>query len=123
MNKRTIGTLEGVQVHIEPLITGTQGRNDLRITGSASSGLSSEDIEINIVSLASPASQTAMLPLAATEGDSMAERTAKLVEKHLNAVAWEKRRWHPSSDRAFRLLVLSLGGMMETNAREALNAL
>jgi hypothetical protein len=28
-----LGTLEGVQVHLEPLITGTQRRNDLRITG------------------------------------------------------------------------------------------
>jgi hypothetical protein len=37
--KRVIGTalatVEGVQVHLEPLITGTQRRNDIRITGSA----------------------------------------------------------------------------------------
>ncbi|RSH94163.1 hypothetical protein EHS25_003966 [Saitozyma podzolica] len=85
--KHTIGTalatLAGVQVHLEPLITGTQRRNDIRITGSASSGLSSEDIDITITSLASQASQTATLPLAATEDDSMTERTAKLVAKHL----------------------------------------
>jgi hypothetical protein len=50
----------------------------------------------------------------------MAERTAKLVDKHLNAVAREKRRRHPPSDRPFRPFVLSLGGIMETEARDAL---
>jgi hypothetical protein len=87
--KPTIGTalatLEGVQVHLEPLITGTQRRNDIRITGSVSSGLSSEDIDIAIVSLASQDSQTATLPLVTTDDDSAAQRTAKLVDKHLNA--------------------------------------
>ncbi|RSH85394.1 hypothetical protein EHS25_004790 [Saitozyma podzolica] len=85
-----LATVEGVQVHLKPLITGTQRRNDIRITRSAASGLSSEDIDITIVSLASQDSQTATLPLATTEDDSTAERTAKLVEKHLNAVAREK---------------------------------
>jgi hypothetical protein len=122
--KRAIGTalatLEGVQVHLEPLIAGTQRRNDIRITGSASSGLSSEDIDITIVSLASANSQTAMLPFVTTEDDSVAERTAKLIQKPLNSVAREKRRRHPSSDRPFRPFVLSLGGTMETKARDAL---
>ncbi|RSH89932.1 hypothetical protein EHS25_001918 [Saitozyma podzolica] len=80
-------TLERLQVRLEPLITVSQGRNDIRITRSASSGLSSADIDITIVSLASQESQTATLPLAATEDDSVAERTTKLVQKHLNAVA------------------------------------
>ncbi|GFZ44349.1 hypothetical protein JCM24511_02071 [Saitozyma sp. JCM 24511] len=92
-------------------------RYDIRITGSAASGLSSEDIDITTVSLASP---TAALRLVTTEEDSAAERTAKLVQKHLNAVAREKRRRHPSSDGPFRPFVLSLGGMMETDARDAL---
>jgi hypothetical protein len=61
-----VGTVEGVQVHPEPLITGTQRRNDIRITGSAAIGLSREDIDITIVSLASLDSQTATLPLATT---------------------------------------------------------
>jgi hypothetical protein len=47
------------------------------------------------------------------------KRAAKLVGKHLNIVAREKRRRHPS-DRPFRPFVLSLGGMMETDARDAL---
>jgi hypothetical protein len=91
---------EGVQVHLEPLITGTQRRNDIRITGSAPGGLSSEDIDIAIVSLASQDSQTATLPLVATEDDSAAERTAKLVGKHLNAVAREKRRRNARTDHS-----------------------
>jgi hypothetical protein len=48
------------------------------------------------------------------------ERTAKVVEKHLNVVAREKRRRHPPSDRPFRPFILSLGCMMETDARDAL---
>jgi hypothetical protein len=90
-----LATLEGVQVRLEPLVIGTQCRDDIRITGSASSGLGSEDIDITMVSLASLDSQTATLPLAASEDDSAAERTAKLVEKYLNAVAREKRSRHP----------------------------
>jgi hypothetical protein len=122
--KRAIGTalatLEGVQVRLEPLVIGTQRRDDIRITGSASSGLSSEDIDITIISLASQDSQTAMLPLATTVDDSAAQRAAKLVDKHLNAVAREKRRRHPPSDRPFRPFILSLGGMTETDAKDAL---
>jgi hypothetical protein len=105
--KRAIGTalatVEGVQVHLEPLIAGTQCRNDIRITGSVSSGLSSEDIDITIISLASQESQTATLPLATTEDDYATERTTKLVEKHLKAVARENRRRHPPSDLPFIL--------------------
>jgi hypothetical protein len=46
--------------------------------------------------------------------------TGKLVEKHLNAFARENGRRHPPSDRPFRPLVLSFGGVMETDARDAL---
>jgi hypothetical protein len=60
------------------------------------------------------------MPLATTEDDSATERTTKLVQKHLNAVAREKRRRHPPSDRPFRPFVLSLGGVMETDTRDAL---
>ncbi|GFZ47039.1 hypothetical protein JCM24511_04265 [Saitozyma sp. JCM 24511] len=95
-------------------------RYDIRITGSAASGLSSEDIDITTVSLAAEDSQAAALSLVTIEEDSGAERTATLVQKHLNAVAREKRRRHPSSDGPFRPFVLSLGGMMETDARDAL---
>ncbi|RSH89946.1 hypothetical protein EHS25_001932 [Saitozyma podzolica] len=112
--------LEGVQVHLEPTITGTQRRNDIRITGSAPSGLSSEDIDITIVYLASQDSQTATLPLATNEDDSPTKRTTKLVHQHFNAVAREKRRRHLPSDRPFRPFVLSFGVTMETDARDAL---
>ncbi|GFZ51762.1 hypothetical protein JCM24511_09530 [Saitozyma sp. JCM 24511] len=81
---------------------------------------SDEDFDIIIVSLASQDSQTSTLPLAATESDSAAERTSNVVQKHLNAMAREKRRRHPLSDRLFRPFVLSLGGTIETKARDAL---
>jgi hypothetical protein len=115
-----LATLEGVQGHLEPFITCAQRRNDIRIFGSAASGLLNEDIDIAILSLASQDSQTVTLPLVPTGDGSTAQRAAKLVEKHLNAVAREKRHRHPPSHRPFRLLVLSLGGMMETEARDAL---
>ncbi|RSH83679.1 hypothetical protein EHS25_005583 [Saitozyma podzolica] len=95
-------------------------QNDIRSTGSASSGLGSEDLDITIVSLVSQASHTTTLPLFTTEDNSAAERTTKLVQKYLNTVAREKRRRHPPSDQPFRRFVISLGGMMETDARDAL---
>jgi hypothetical protein len=101
-------------------VTGNHRRDNIRIIGWAASVASSEDVDITIVSLASQESQTAVIPLVTTEDDSAAQRTAKLVEKHLNAVAREKRRRDPPSDRPFRPLVLSLGHMMETQARDAL---
>ncbi|RSH85488.1 hypothetical protein EHS25_004884 [Saitozyma podzolica] len=72
-------TLDGVQVHLEPLITGTQRRNDIRITGSAARGLSNEDIDIH--SLLGLAGFSDCHPAAGnhrgSEDDPMAERTAK----------------------------------------------
>jgi hypothetical protein len=49
----------------------------------------------------------------------MAKTTPQLIQKHRNAIAREKQRRHPSSDRPFRPFVLSLVGMMETEARDA----
>jgi hypothetical protein len=51
-----------------------------------------KDIGITIVSLVSQDSQVAPLPLATREVASVAERTAELAEKHLNALARETRR-------------------------------
>jgi hypothetical protein len=50
----------------------------------------------------------------------MADRTAKLIHKYLGSIAGERRFRHPPGDGPFRSLVLSLGGMMEREAREAL---
>jgi hypothetical protein len=85
-----LATVEGVQVHLEPINSDTQCRDDISIIGSAARGLSSEDIDLTILSLASQASQTATLPLKATEDDFMAQRSTKLVDNHLGAVAREK---------------------------------
>jgi hypothetical protein len=72
----------------------------------------------SIVFLASQDSQKATLPLVTVDDDPAAPRDAKLVEEHLNSVAREKRRRHSPSEGPFRPFVLSLGGMMETEARE-----
>jgi hypothetical protein len=58
--------------------------------------------------------------LVATEDDSADEKINKLVQKHLHAIARKKRRQHPPSDQPFRPFVLSVGGMMETDAGDAL---
>jgi hypothetical protein len=51
--------------------------DDTRITGSASSGLGSEDIDIAIFSLTSQDFQTATLPLETTGDDSVAESVVR----------------------------------------------
>jgi hypothetical protein len=122
--KRAIGialvTLDAVQFHSNPLSPVTHQRSDVRIAGSASRSLSSEDIDIIIVSLASRASQTLTPPLAATQDGSAAQRTPKLVPKNHNAVEKEKPRRPPLSERLFRPLLMSLGFIVETEDREAL---
>jgi hypothetical protein len=111
-------SLVGVQVHLEPFITCTQQEQhqDLRI--SPQWPLKRRHRHRYPLPR-SQDSQTATLPLVPTGDDSTAQRAAKLVEKHLNAVAREKPRRHPPSDRPFRPLVLSLGGMMEKDATDA----
>jgi hypothetical protein len=67
------------------------------ITGSASCGFSSEDIDIAIVSLAFKIPRpAATIPLVTTEDDSAAQRAPKLDDKHLTAVATEKRAPAPA---------------------------
>ena len=82
-----LGTLECMQVRLEPLVSGTQRSNGIGITGSASSVFSSEDINITIVSLAAQDSQTATLPT--TEGDSAAEEPPNLSSN--TSTLWQGR--------------------------------
>jgi hypothetical protein len=49
----SLAAVEGVQVHMAPLVNGTQRRDDIRIIGLTSSGVSGRDVEITIVSQAS----------------------------------------------------------------------
>jgi hypothetical protein len=72
-------------VRVERIIFGANLRNDIGITGSRTSGISSEDIDISIVSLASQATQSPSLGSGTTEDDTPAERTAKIVDKHPSA--------------------------------------
>jgi hypothetical protein len=53
-----------------------------------------------------------MLPITTSWDDSVADRTAKLIHKYLGSIAGEKRHQHPTGDRPFHSLLLSLGGMM-----------
>jgi hypothetical protein len=56
----------------------------------------------------------------ATIDQSVAQRTAKLVGNSVSAVTRETRHRHPPSDVPFKPLVLSLGGVRETDARDTL---
>ncbi|GFZ51760.1 hypothetical protein JCM24511_09528 [Saitozyma sp. JCM 24511] len=40
-----LATVDGVKVHLEPFVKGTPRRDDIRITGSAAGGLSSENMK------------------------------------------------------------------------------
>jgi hypothetical protein len=82
-----LGTVQGVRVPIKPFINVTQLRDDIRIIASDCSDHSSEDITITVVSLASQISQTAVLPVKATDDDSAIKQKAKLVEKHLKVMS------------------------------------
>jgi hypothetical protein len=85
-----------------------QRRNHNRIFVSAAGGLLNEEIDIAILSLASQDSQTAVLPLVSTGDDSSSSRNTSTLRRC------------PPLDRPFVPLVLSLGGMMETDATDAL---
>jgi hypothetical protein len=61
--------------------------------------------------------QTPTLPLVTTDDDSAAQRTANLVEN--TSTPSQKKSDAITSERPFRLLVLSLCGMLETEARDA----
>jgi hypothetical protein len=62
-----------------------------------------------------------MLPSVTSEDDSVADRTAKLIHKHLGSIAGEKRCRHLPGNPPFRPTVFSLGGgMMERDTRDAL---
>jgi hypothetical protein len=103
-------TSDGVQVHLERFITGTQQRSEIRTTGSPSRSLSSQDIDVIIVSLP-PGHPRPPRHTWQQHAGSAAQRTHKLVAKHHNPVEKEKPRRRPLSDRPFRPLVMSLRGI------------
>jgi len=100
------------QIRLEPLILGSQRRNDIRITGSRHSALFTEEFDLTVVSLASQDSQATDLPSSTSEDAPAASRSSQLIHKHLSSVAAAKRRSHPPG-LVFRPPAFSLGGMME----------
>ncbi len=47
-----LSTLEGVPVRLEPLVLSTARRNDIRISGSRPTALSTQESDLTIVSIA-----------------------------------------------------------------------
>lgn len=107
-----LGRLPGVQATMEPFIGRTYRRNDIKVTGSRESGISSCEYDITVISLATQQARSTSLPL--LEGVSPLEHTAAVVDKHLDSVAERKRRRLPEGVTVpFYPIVFSLGGRMD----------
>jgi hypothetical protein len=115
---QALKSTQGVRAHMEPFAIDSDRRNDLRIEGSQSSGLSSEEIDLSIVSLASQRSVAVSLPPDTPEDAPAAEKASKLIHKRLSMVAARKRRDQPTSTLPFRPVIISLGGVMEKEAMD-----
>jgi len=124
--ERSVSTVGDVLLTLCPPMR----RNDIRITGCRSSGVSSEEFDITITSLASQATLDASLPSSSTEDASAFATATELVHKHLHTLAEAKLRHQPVPTAMsifshlktipFTPLVFSLGGMMEKGTRDAL---
>lgn len=108
----TLKTIQGVQVAVEPHIGETNRRNDLRVTGSGTSGLASHEYDITIVSLGTQDAVRTYLPLS-LQPTKPAERGHALITKFLKMKADDKRRRLPATTTAFSPLVLTVGGMID----------
>jgi hypothetical protein len=121
--KRAIATalckIEGVQVAVEPHIGNTNRRNDIRVTGSEASGMSSHEYDVTVVSLATRDSIATILPPGLHPTKS-ADRAHALVNKFLTFTSDKKRQRLPSNNIPFTPLVFSLGGMMDPGTIKAL---
>lgn len=119
MIKRTLteslGRLPGVEVTMEPFIGATRRRNDIRVIGSRESGVSSGEYDVTVVSLASLEARSTVLP-ARAEGVSLYAHATALMDKHVEAIANQKRRALPAggAELPFAALVFTLGGRMDS---------
>jgi hypothetical protein len=120
--KRAIGgalrVIEGMQVDLEPLIGTTSRRNDIRITGSRQSGLSNQEYDVTVVSLATQDARNTYLPPTA-EPPARLDRSYALINRHLNSLAHQKRHSLPQSHIPFTPLVFTLGGLMDLDTVKA----
>jgi hypothetical protein len=125
--KRAVGdALEGIpgaRIELEPAIGMTQRRNDIRITGSRESGISSHEYDVSVVSLASRDAQATTLP-PPTDNTSLSSLAFATANKYLASVAAEKLNRLPpaASPVPFTPIILSLGGLMESETAKAFNS-
>jgi len=119
--KRTLETIEGVRVAVEPHIANTNRRNDLLVTGSEASGFANHEYDVTIVSLATRDSVETYVPphILPTKP---AERSHAHIRKFLALKAAEKRKRLPDGNVPFTPLVFTVGGMMDDNTAQCLKA-
>ena len=116
----TLSSMEGVRVELEPSIGTTRRRNDIRVIGSRQSGIGSQEYDITVISLATQQARSTYLPPSVREGTSPTNQTTALINKHLQAIANEKRNNLPEpSDVPFTPLVFTLGGLMDKDTVKA----
>ena len=121
-----LGTLHGITARLEPPTHGTSRRNDISIV-SRSGPIRSEEFDISVVSLASQAARAAVAPPQTTQDPTPLALASILANKHLDSTASAKRRREPALDaprpaqhRPFTPFIFSLGGLMESGTRDAL---
>jgi hypothetical protein len=119
--KRTLETIEGVRVAVEPHIANTNRRNDLLVTGSEASGFANHEYDVTVVSLATRDSVETVIPphILPTKP---AERSHAHIRKFLALKAAEKRKRLPDGNVPFTPLVFTVGGMMDDNTAQCLKA-
>jgi len=117
----SLSIIPDVKVQLEPFISGTQRRNDIKLFGSQASGMSNHEYDISVVSLSSVQARTTVLP-PGHSGNPL-ELASAAALKFLNAVAREKVYHLPTpATTPFTPLIFSLGGLMEFHTAKALES-
>jgi hypothetical protein len=119
--KRTLETIEGVKVAVEPYIANTNRRNDLLVTGSEASGMANQEYDITVVSLATQDSVETYIP-PHIQPTKPAEKGHVYIRKFLATKAADKRKKLPNGNVPFTPLVFTVGGMMDDDTAKCLKA-
>jgi hypothetical protein len=117
--KRTLETIEGVRVAVEPYIANTNRRNDLLVTGSEASGMANQEYDITVVSLATQDSVETFIP-PHIQPIKPAEKGHAYIRKFLATKAADKRKKLPNGNVPFTPLVFTVGGMMDDDTAKCL---
>ena len=113
---RALSTIPGAVVRVEPYISGTVRRDDIRFTGSAESGSASFDLDIKVTSLGTVAFRNL---LSTSDPDDSMDAATGHIQRLLHQSAEGKRANHPPlADNAppFHPFILSSGGCIEDSA-------